>query len=76
MMRNGRDVEMDPEKTWGCLLIHQLTNRQAILFGPNFKAILVQGAQKGYLSAFNLLVLGHQDNLFGWFFYLFHMLRW
>ena len=29
-------------------------------------------AQKGDLSAFNLLVLGHQDNLFGWVFYLVH----
>jgi RNA polymerase sigma-70 factor, ECF subfamily len=68
----ARDVEMDQEKTWDGLLVDQLANGQAPLFGPNFESTMIQAAQKGDLSAFNLLVLGHQDNLFGWVFYLVH----
>lgn len=67
---------MDQKKKWESLLVDQLVKRdengQAPLFGPDFEATLIQAAQKGDLSAFNLLVLGYQDNLFGWVFYLVH----
>jgi RNA polymerase sigma-70 factor, ECF subfamily len=71
-----RKVEMDQEKNWDSLHIDQLAKRdengQAPLFNPNFEATLIPAAQKGDLSAFNLLVLGHQGNLFRWVFYLVH----
>ena len=67
---------MDQEKRWDSLLDDQLAKRfekgQALVLSPNLEATLIHDAQEGDLSAFNLLVLGHQDNLFRWVFYLVH----
>ena len=72
----ARKVEMDQEKTWDSLLVDRLAKRsengQAPLYGTNLEATLIHDAQEGDLSAFNLLVLDHQDNLFGWVSYLVH----
>ena len=67
---------MDQDKRGDSLSVDQLAKRgengQVPLFGSNFEATLIQAAKKRDLSAFNVLVIGHQDNLFGWVFYLVH----
>ena len=65
---------MDQEMRWESMFVDQFAKivegDQAISSGPDLEDSLLHAARHGDVSAFNQLVLDHQDSLFGWVFYL------